>query len=445
MTHRSAAVAALLVLAAGMPPWGPAASRAADQPESRVAVAKNVGLDATLLRRSGPGSPWMPVRADKELYSGDLILGGLAGAIQTLNGDVGLTIKGDLADRGPFPVLETALVLHPPKDVDLDFTLERGRVAVTNLKKSGPAKVRVHSRDKAAEFTLKEPGAAFALEVYGRWPAGVPFKKDARPEDGPPLALVLLVLKGEVVVKGPKREATMKEPPGLGMFLTDDLDAASLEPLFIDKLPSWAAGGPPSPQTVKAMQIGARLREALLNKPLDEVLDEAVRSDDPLERRIAVLMMGATDSLEKLGDALTNAKHPDVWDAAVVALRHWIGRAPGQDMRLYTALIAKRGFTPVQAEAVLSLLHSFGDEDLNTPETYETLIDYLQSDKLGLRGLAYWHLIRLVPQGQKLGYEPTDPKDKRDAAVKRWRELIPVGKLPPKPKPEDFPPEPKDK
>jgi hypothetical protein len=106
-------------------------------------------------------------------------------------------------------------------------------------------------------------------------------------------------------------------------------------------------------------------------------------------------------------------------------------------MKLYHGLIEKRGFKPVQAEAVLSLLHSFTDEELNTPETYEMLLNYMDTDKVGLRGLAYWHLIRLVPQGQKLGYEPNAAKDKRDEALAKWRKLIPTGQLPPKPSIED--------
>jgi hypothetical protein len=79
---------------------------------------------------------------------------------------------------------------------------------------------------------------------------------------------------------------------------------------------------------------------------------------------------------------------------------------------------------------VLQLLHSYGDEELSRPETYEVLIDYLKSDRLAIRGLAYWHLVRIVPSGRSIGYNPLDPKEKRDEAAAKWRELIPAGKLP---------------
>jgi hypothetical protein len=99
---------------------------------------------------------------------------------------------------------------------------------------------------------------------------------------------------------------------------------------------------------------------------------------------------------------------------------------------LYQALLQKQ-IPPREAEGLLQLLHSFGDEDLARPETYHVLINYLGSERTALRELAYWHLFRLVPAGRKIGYEPLAPKAQRDAAIKEWRKLIPPGEMPPKP------------
>jgi hypothetical protein len=65
----------------------------------------------------------------------------------------------------------------------------------------------------------------------------------------------------------------------------------------------------------------------------------------------------------------------------------FVGREPGQDQKLYRALIAGRIMTSTQAETVLQLLHNFSDEELTQPETYEGLIDLLGSDQLAIRGL----------------------------------------------------------
>ena len=86
---------------------------------------------------------------------------------------------------------------------------------------------------------------------------------------------------------------------------------------------------------------------------------------------------------------------------------------------------------PAQAETIMQLLHGLGEEDLEQPETYQALIRLLGSDRLAVRGLAHWHLYRLVPAGRKIGYDPLAAPERRAAALKRWQELIPPGKLPP--------------
>ena len=79
---------------------------------------------------------------------------------------------------------------------------------------------------------------------------------------------------------------------------------------------------------------------------------------------------------------------------------------------------------------MLQLLHS--PFDPNDPVTYQTLIAYLQHDKLAVRELARWHLYRLVPAGRKIGYKPLATEEERARALREWKKLIPSGQLPPK-------------
>jgi len=150
-------------------------------------------------------------------------------------------------------------------------------------------------------------------------------------------------------------------------------------------------------------------------------VDEFLKSDNEYERTLAVLAMAALDQLERLGKAVRETKHPDVLENAVVALRNWIGRCPGQDQILYKGLIEIAKYQPVHAETVVQLLHSFGEADLASPETYQTLIDYLDHQHLAIRELAYWHLYRLVPAGRQIGYNPLDNNEAREAAIQKWR------------------------
>jgi len=81
---------------------------------------------------------------------------------------------------------------------------------------------------------------------------------------------------------------------------------------------------------------------------------------------------------------------------------------------------------------VLELLHSPFHKD--RPETYQTLIEYLRSDRLPVRELARWHLDRLAPAGRSIAFDAAAPAEERAQAVKKWKELVPEGQLPPPPK-----------
>jgi len=60
----------------------------------------------------------------------------------------------------------------------------------------------------------------------------------------------------------------------------------------------------------------------------------------------------------------------------------------------------------------------------------QALLVLLESDRLAIRGLAHWHLQRLAPEGRAFGYDPLAPKEQRQAALKKWQQLIPLGKVP---------------
>src|SRR5260370_29895912 len=119
--------------------------------------------------------------------------------------------------------------------------------------------------------------------------------------------------------------------------------------------------------------------------------------------------------------------------AAVSDLRKFIGCGDQNDLILYKFLIKNKNYPEIQAEILVGLLHSFGETDLSRPETYDTLIGYLRNERIPIRELALWHLIRIVP-GKKIVFDPAGPPEERAKAVKEWKTLIPNGHLPPAPK-----------
>jgi hypothetical protein len=392
-----------------------------------------VSETASLLRRTGPDHQWKIVSKSEALPAGELLVGLPGAMIDSENGGVRLSLLADLDRNSPYPIREAAVRLQAAPGTDLALTLDRGRIDLANRKTAGAATVRVSVRQATWDIVLAEPGTEVALELFGRWLAGVPFRKDDAKHD-PSADLVILVLKGQMTLKHEGREFAMQAPPGPAMIEWDSVSGLDDSPQRLEKLPAWASEtGEETPEAKAKKATIERFRQSLSSKSIDESLDEFLNSEERMDRGLAILAMAALDKLTGIGKALRETKHADVLDAAIIALRHWIGRGPGQDQMLYKGLIEVGKYKPVHAETIMQLLHGFGDADLAIPETYQTLIDSLDHELLGIRALSYWHLIRLVPSGRELGYNPLDAKDAREAAIKKWRELVPAGKVPPRP------------
>jgi hypothetical protein len=410
--------------------------------EPRVEVARCTTAPGTLLTRREPGRAWDVPGEKDAVRSRDLILAlpGVRADIEPKAGGVRLTLWGNFPDLEPFPVLESAAVLHDTRAYDLDFTLDRGRVVVANTKKEGAARVWLRLPGTGWEFVLPSPGDAVALEMAGRVQRGTGFRRDLRESPPPTLLLNLHVLKGNVTFHpGRGAEHGLSAPPGLAYFSWDSLTGPDEGPRRRDKLPEWAEPG-------YGKKLSPALRselEALAKLPKDEAIgaalgrwqQSAVELSDAdrarVRRRLSVFALGAIDDLEQVTDALASTESSVLREAAVEALRHWIGRAPAQDQRLFRFLVLRQEYSEPHAETVLDLLHSPFAPD--RPETYETLIAYLRHSRVAVRELARWHLSRLAPAGRDIAYDAADPEEQRRKAYDEWKKLVPSGKLPPPP------------
>jgi hypothetical protein len=414
--RRAGALAAALLAV-----WAAPALHAADE---RKPAGTCASADATIVRREAPGKPWQVVKHGEQLFTGDLLVGMPGAAIDSADGAVRLALLSDPDKQSPYPILEAAVVLNQSPGHDLDFTLDRGRVNVANRKRGGPAKVRVRFHDQSWDATLENPGTVIALQMYGRWAAGARFTPKPGPKDVPSANLLLLVVKGEARVKHGGARHFMKAPPGPALLhWCNEVGSESPEPL--GALPPWADAQRRNTEEAKKVKAALdRFRKLALEKSIPAALDESLASDDPIDRSLAIVFLGATDNLEGLGKVLNDPKQHEMWDTAVIVVRHWLGRGPGQDLKLYQRLTGVAKYTPAQAGTLMQLLHSFGETDLARPELYEMLVRYMSHDKLGIRGLAHWHLYRLVPEGQKIGFNPLAPKEEREKARAEWKALV---------------------
>lgn len=403
---------------------------AADDPP---AVGKCLGASGSLVVRGPASRSWRVVKQGESVRAGNLALAVPFADVEIQGGRVRLQLLADMDGRSPYPIIESAVVLHNNPKADTDFTLDRGRVTVTNTRQDQqPARVVARFRDQVWNLRLLAPGASVGLEIYGRWPRGVPFTPNPTEKDVPALDAVLLVIAGQVELKVGEHQYLLKAPPGRALFRWDSVHGPEVAPENLKEAPAWAQdvdwNSTPDLRTRKASV--ERFRRLMMDKGVDAAIDDFAGSEDGNRRRFAIYAMGALDLLPRLGKDLMESKHADDWDNAVTALRHWLGRGPGQDLKMYQALIKERKATPEQAAIVLQLLHRFSEDECCQPELYELLIEYLRNDLFAVRGLAHWHLKRLAPDGKTIAYDPNGSKEALERGYREWKKLIPTGKLP---------------
>ena len=409
-------------------------------PEPRVPVGKCASQVGTLLDRYPEGKAWDGVSPKSPVPSRDVLLAlpGVRAVVDTEPAAVSLTLFGGMPQLSPSPVLGSQVVLHDSRAYDLDVTLREGRVLFANVRDKGPARIWIRLPGFAWTLTLAEPGTRVGMEVYGRWPLGVPFSKDPKPWDEPTKVVVLLMLKGRANLETESHAYELSAPPGPAFMQWDSVAGEAAGPQRLKELPAWADPNVAVPAEGKAIEEVVEMYQAQLKKPstageaLQALLDAAAKEKDKpraaMMREFAVLGFGALDDAPRVAEALADVHSADVREAAVLALRMWIGAYPGRDLELYRLLQGKLGYSERQAETVLDLLHSPFDPE--KPATYEALIRLLQHPKLAVRQLARWHLYRLTPVGKDIAYDPAASGEERDKAVKAWKELIPSGALP---------------
>jgi hypothetical protein len=253
--------------------------------------------------------------------------------------------------------------------------------------------------------------------------------------------VALLVLNGRAELKIGGTQQALGAPPGAAYFNWDSIAGPDRGPERRDSLPPWAALKPETLAGTKAVgevadkylgRLKERAPEAALLQLLTDADSEKDKDRAALTREFAVFGFAALGDLGHAADALADAKHVGVRETAVVALRNWIGAQPDRDMTLYRVFTNVQGYSAGEAETVLQLLHS--PFVVEQPETYETLIEYLNHKKLAVRELARWHLYHLAPVGRDIKYDAAASPEDRARAAREWRELIPAGKLPPKEK-----------
>lgn len=439
-------ILAWLALVLGPTAWAQDPLAGPPSLEPRVPDGTSLSADGTLLHNLRNGQPWRALDKGDAVSSRDLLLAlpGMRAMLEPRPKSVELILWGNLPELSRSPVLESAVILHDSRAFDLDFTLVRGRVSLTNRRDKGSIRVWARLPGIAWQLTLNEPGSRVVLESNGRWPRGASFRKEAGRER-PTQFVTVHVLAGDVGLKIGSHEYGLSGPTGPAYFHWDSIVGPAEGPQARAKLPPWADPKVKPADEAKLLDAVVRAyQKQLAGKSPDAallaLLANAGRTADlrgadlaRLARKFAVLGLAALDDVPHVVEVLADSEqHPDARATAVVALRYWTGSSPGRDRRLFDLLIDRLGYRPAEAETFMQLLHSPFSAD--QVETYETLVAYLRHKRLAVRELAWWHLTRLVPKDLRVSYNPAGTEAERSKACAAWSKLIADEKLPPRPK-----------
>jgi hypothetical protein len=422
------------------PTWSAAPPSARREPLGRF-VRNNAYQD--LLMQRPPDGDWTRLVSNSPFSSADTLvsLPGYRGEL-VLNNGIHMTLWGNIGQQLEGPILESAVTLHaaePDKQggrSDLDFTLSRGRVWLVNQKKGDqPAYVRLRFHKEIWDLTL-QPNTEVGMELVGR-EIGL---KPIQAEEGPGSSLWLVVRKGALSVRDDLHDFPPMTAPA--NFMWTNTQGAWPGPRPMEPWPAYweqpvqmRRGAPAAAEMERA--INALQNRLTDNRPIGSMLAETLdAAEGPAGRWLTTLCFGALDYKEDLADCLANERYPDVRDAAIEALRHWLGRNGGQ-RAVFNKLLEEKNYTKAEIEAILHLLRIPGAEDLTERETFSFPIDELTNDKLAIRHLAYWHLQRLaareINKDKQLAFDPAGPPELRELVQRKWKKLLDDGKLIPDP------------
>jgi hypothetical protein len=326
--------------------------------------------------------------------------------------------------KSTLPLFETRVTINSQPGIDLDLTLDRGRVLLTNTKKEGPAYVRVRFASEIWDLTLHDPNSEVALELVATC---VPYT-GAGAKELSDIDVALLVFKGEVSLRG-KVEEFLIRPTSIVTW--ENGNGTTSRPSELPRLPAWylVKEDISTPAARDALQALENLGRITTTKKLDVALSECLHSPEAATRQLAVRCQAALGDVSAMFGAMADDKHPEVRLAGVEGLRHLLAVSP-DSVREIGRLAREKNLNDKQVATIRQLLQGFPPQQWLDPRVQATVVDYLLYDKLIIRQMAYCLLLRSYPEGQKIGYDAAADLRKREHACEEWKALIQPKKPP---------------
>ena len=379
-------------------------------PEVRYASSRGV-----LLRRGGSGD-WMMLARRGAIQSGERLaspspfVSDLSLATEPLR----MSLQGS-----------SIVTLSGAADAVCTVAIDRGRVVFhsgpPSAEAAGPVVLRLAIGTLRWRLELTDPDTVCGVQVSPRFPNV--FEQDFGGDwylGGLTVASGTVRLVREETGAGASSVAASAVSLVQGDWLSlapADVAADGESPRPLAVLPAWLV---PDARVASAVQrtMSTRFeREFDLQQPIRLSVVAAVKSPLSGISELAVGCLALTGQLEPLVQALAESEFAVARQAAFDGLRLWLVGASGRGKLLRAEL--GRWFEQSEVETVYRLLWGFDKSAGAGAETSGQLVDWLSSDHIAIREMAFYHVSRIT--GRKYEYRAGAALGRRNAAVARWR------------------------
>ena len=361
--------------------------------------------------------------AGKKILPGSTLMAlpGLTGQVNLAGGKAALLLEGNLPGTTPSPALESQVLMLSAKKADAELALEHGRIRLLNPGKKEAVAIKVRFLEQTWTLTLS-PGSNVLMESNSTWPTGSVLPMKISDKQTPVTFVFALCEKGTAdlhTTKGKKHSLTEQT-----IFQwNSEVENKDAKPLKLSAKVSWTPKLNAEIMKVQAnmKQIGATLAKPGVSLPKTAMM--YIKGQDKSQRLAGVLAAAAADSPQLLLDGVADPNHPSLRNAAVLVLRYWVSQDRSNSLRMYRVLL-QNNMSESDAQIFLNILPGISTQDASRLETYESLISLLNHSDLPVRQVAYWNLIRLMPDGIKIAYDPAAAEAARAKATNAWTQFV---------------------
>jgi hypothetical protein len=328
-----------------------------------------------------------------------------------MSNKVPLLLIGNLPTDPNDRLFESAVTLHDNRDVDLDLTLQRGRIVIGN-RPTGAALVRVRFHDQAWEIRLQQPTSEIGLEIRSR----------VLPGTGPwvPYVQVALLVEGGDVelIRNGKTEVLPPRKVILWNSLAQESDNSPN--IVLKETRGWMLKKNTYPEDVR--KAVAAFSDRMSRKPriaddrtsmMAIACQESLDEESRWEQWAGLWTLGAMDQLRDVIRTLEKEDQFAARFAAIDALVHWLGRQPDQDAPL-KSLLEERGYSAAESATLLQLLRGY--DQINVDIVNE-LLGQLSSRRTIIRELAFLNLREAFGPDKLKEFNPLAPPELRERAL----------------------------